>query len=115
MTEDGKVWSHKRKRFLCQHSDSKGYQVVQLGTRLYMVHRVVAWTYLPEPPSDLYQINHKDGNKSNNHVSNIEWCTGSENMVHAWKTGLVKMTPAMVNQRRANAAKMRKTLPPRSD
>lgn len=53
------------------------------------IHRVVAKCFLPNPDS-LPQINHKDGNKLNNDVSNLEWCTQSENIKHAYDNGLMK-------------------------
>lgn len=46
-----------------------------------LVHRLVAKTFIPNPQG-LPQINHKDGNPSNNAVSNLEWCTASENSLH---------------------------------
>jgi len=51
-----------------------------------LVHRLVAQAFLP--PSASQFINHKDGDKTNNCVSNLEWVTAGENTRHAWKTGL---------------------------
>lgn len=54
------------------------------------VHRIVAENFLetPENFKELY-VNHIDGNKSNNHYTNLEWCTPTENMEHASRTGLI--------------------------
>lgn len=57
-----------------------------LKTSLKRVHRLVALTWLPPPTdSEKIEINHKDGNKQNNHVSNLEWVTKAENALHANK------------------------------
>lgn len=55
--------------------------------RNYMLHRVLAKLYIPNPDNKPY-INHIDGNKFNYDLENLEWCTHSENMKHAVRTGL---------------------------
>lgn len=53
------------------------------------LHRLLALTFIQNPDNKPH-INHKDGNKLNNSLSNLEWCTHQENMIHAHKTGLNK-------------------------
>lgn len=57
--------------------------------KLLRVHRVVANAFLPNP-NNLPQVNHKNGNKNDNRVQNLEWCTQEQNMLHAFKIGLAK-------------------------
>lgn len=54
-----------------------------------LIHRLIAITFI-ENPSNLPEVNHKDGNKQNNAINNLEWCTSSTNQKHAFKTGLQK-------------------------
>lgn len=55
----------------------------------FRVHRLVAQAFIPNPQNKA-EVNHKDGNKLNNHISNLEWNTASENSYHAYSTGLKK-------------------------
>ena len=58
-------------------------------TKNLYVHRLVASLFCPNPnPEELTQVNHKDGDKSNNHYSNLEWVSPSDNMRHSHKEGL---------------------------
>ncbi len=67
--------------------NNRGYLSVRIRNKTYMVHRLVAKAFLAKPQGKDF-INHKDGNKLNNHVSNLEWCTIKENNEHARNTGL---------------------------
>ena len=71
--------------------NGNGYQYIQLKKdakyKNFYVHRLVAIYFINEITGKEY-VNHKDGNKKNNRFDNLEWCTESENMQHAYETGL---------------------------
>lgn len=69
--------------------DHCGYREVNINGKWEFVHRIVATCFI-ENPNNLPCINHKDGNKLNNDICNLEWCTYSENIKHAYKIGLEK-------------------------
>lgn len=74
-----------------QRIAGKGYKSITLhkkGKRNYFfIHRLVAEHFIPNP-NNYPQVNHIDGNKTNNHVDNLEWCNNSQNMKHAYDNGL---------------------------
>lgn len=71
----------------------KGYYLIVLAkegiSRSKSIHRIVAETFIPNQQNKP-QVNHKDGNKTNNSVQNLEWATQEENMTHAFENGLNK-------------------------
>lgn len=59
--------------------------------KIHKIHRLVAFSFIPNPENK-GDVNHKDGNKRNNHILNLEWMTRSENIQHAWDNGLFEDT-----------------------
>jgi len=88
ITENGIICNDTTGYIMKQSIDSYGYMVVNLGHgKTYKVHRLLAITYLPNP-DELETVNHKDGIKIHNYVSNIEWMSAKDNLKHARDTGL---------------------------
>ncbi|MBU3205161.1 NUMOD4 motif-containing HNH endonuclease [Clostridium algidicarnis] len=75
-------------------NDKDGYKEINMSkngkVRHGKVHRLVAEAFL-EKIEGKNEVNHKDGNKANNEVGNLEWCNASENTAHAVKNGLLKV------------------------
>ena len=73
--------------------NKRGYLAVGLSKngifKIKTVHRLVAETFISNP-NNLPQVNHIDGNKMNNSITNLEWCTKNENQNHAVRTGLMQ-------------------------
>lgn len=85
VTSCGKVWSHRRTKYLSAHNGNSGYSQVILykngKAKAYSVHRLVAMMYIPNPENKSC-VNHIDENKLNNALNNLEWVTHKENINH---------------------------------
>lgn len=69
--------------------DGGGYPFIQVNRKNHKVHRLVALAFIPNPQNKKC-VNHLSGDKTNNNVLNLEWCTHGENLAHAHRTGLKK-------------------------
>lgn len=94
--EYGNVYSivhdaHRRARKLSAYKNEAGYLKVNLYNlngvcKKKYVHRLVAEAFIPNP-NGLPNIDHIDCDVKNNNVSNLRWCTQSENIKHSWECG----------------------------
>ena len=74
-------------RLQISYNNSKGYGRIKLPVGTFSIARLVAELFIPNP-NNLPQVNHKDGNKYNNCVDNLEWVTNKQNLDHAQRKGL---------------------------
>jgi len=84
LSEDGRVFSHKRQRYLSQWLNSSGYLTTKIGCRTSSIHRLLALNFIPNP-DNLETVNHRDLNKLNNSLDNLEWLSREDNVKHALK------------------------------
>lgn len=82
ITSCGRVWSYKRQKFLTPEDNGHGYLRVNLykdgKEKKYMIHRLVAETYIPNP-NNLHEVDHIDNNKTHNYVNNLQWLSHKDN------------------------------------
>lgn len=79
----GRVYSKRNKRILStKRTGNKLYPRFEAYGKSVNVHRIICELFV-ENPNNLPQVNHIDGNKSNNNATNLEWCTQSMNMKHS--------------------------------
>lgn len=87
--------------------NQQGYQRIQLShgkkVKTFPVHRIVAKAFIANP-GNLPQVNHKDGNKTNNNIENLEWVTRSENLLHAFAIGLISHKGELNSNRKLDLA-----------
>lgn len=96
VTDDGRVWSEQSKKFIRQYLDKDGYCKVALRSEdlppkkchRYSVHRLIMENFFPFDGMGQYQVNHINGDKTDNRLSNLEWVTCEENIHHAIVVGL---------------------------
>ena len=105
ITSDGRVWSYYLNDFRKLQIDKKGYAYVTLcllGTRnkkRIAVHRLVAQAFIPNP-NNFQEINHKDENKLNNRVENLEWCNREYNIHYGTAQERSKITQQNTSPKR---------------
>jgi uncharacterized FAD-dependent dehydrogenase len=82
----GNIKNIKTNRVFNGYIQNTGYPTVTLKNKKYSIHRLVALAFI-DNPLQKPQVNHIDSDRTNNKVENLEWCTHSENMQHAFKVG----------------------------
>lgn len=83
---------------------NNGYKYVAINKKQLAVHRLVAMAFIENNDNKPF-VNHVDGDKTNNKVENLEWCTAKENMSHAFKNNLVNTRSVKQQRARRKTAK----------
>lgn len=98
VSPEGVVLNDKYNRQLSQSITKEGYLVVELWSnnvgKKFSIHRLVAMTFIPNPENKP-QVNHKDSDRRNNHIDNLEWATNLENV----RAKLIKHSKGKISKR----------------
>jgi hypothetical protein len=115
ISDHGRVYSEKSGKLLKLHRNTErssdrgsGYFYVTLQVpnhQTLSVHRLVA-EFFVHNPNHHPQVNHIDGNKTNNHYSNLEWCTHRHNIKHAYSLGLMNKKGEKHNRAKLNGSEV---------
>lgn len=109
ITEDGKVWNYKYKRWMKPDTHPTGHQMVALHKngvcKGFYVHRLVATQFIPNP-DNLPCVNHKDENPANNNVDNLEWCTRAYN--NNYGTRNQRMAASLTGKKQSEETKQKR-------
>lgn len=112
-SEEGVIINQETGKTLSQSINQKGYiqHCISVNGKRHIIfpHRIVAELFIEKVDGKPY-VNHKDGNKTNNNKNNLEWCTNSENILHAINTLGIK-TFAGINRRAVTCIETGKTFP----
>mgnify|MGYP003657666585 CR=1 FL=1 len=106
----GVIRNKENKKIKSQYVGSTGYYMVSFSynnkSKPQRVHRLLSINFI-DNPKNLKYVNHKDGDKLNYTLSNLEWCTHAENMKHAFNTGLANNTGERNGQAKLTESKVR--------
>ena len=106
----GNIRNFNTKKLLNPHINTTVYYYITLRNEAgkkrkhYKLHQLIAKAFIPNPLNHLY-INHKDGNKLNNNLSNLEWVTHKENMEHASELNLISKKPRTLSKKLGKSSK----------
>lgn len=110
ISQSGIIRNVKTKHIKSQYVSDTGYYMITISknnkSKPYRVHRLLANNFI-ENPKKLKEVNHIDGNKLNNDLSNLEWVSHFGNMQHAFSTGLANNTGVKNGMAKLNERKVR--------
>lgn len=105
----GRVRNKRTGRFIVTKQGKLGYPKVNLWKsnkyKTILIHRLIGIHFIPNP-LNYKEINHIDGNRTNNSIENLEWVSRKQNCIHAVETGLVPLGQARRNSKLTNAQAM---------